>query len=276
MEEQTKELCNFLVYDYFDHTYDELSSMYQDNPGKVIRCCAERAYLDFNRTLTYVSSLKKKGQGLTPKGKEKAKSFRERIYGKYDASVENSNCDVNMIWRIQMMLRSECQNKFDELHTELCSRICCYANTSDLLDSVFHYGQAQKWVNMTLKYMMLLGFWNELAEKEPSARRFLHVPIDSYILKIAASVQETESEGDNEYRLNVKAPRKSGPDGAYSADQTLPWSKWDRKHYIQFCKELDGGLEKWRKNDPRHAQASRIDWEGLAWIVQAQQESRKG
>ena len=277
MDCQERELLNFLVYGYFGYTYDELENMYSANADEVIRCCAERAYLDFNRTLTY---LKKDGQEMSSHERENVRSFREKVYGIEKGAGSGSDCDVKMIERIKGLLATDNQADFDKLHRELCTQIRDYANQSDLLlpdkytGSKFHYGQAQKWVNMTLKYMMLLGFWKELrTDSSPSVRQFLHVPVDSYILKIAASRPGTKTAAIREYWLNVNAPRKDGePDNVYSADHTLPWSRWNAEHYESFLSSLDSGLNPWCKSHPN---AARIDWEGPAWIAQAKLERER-
>lgn len=66
------------------------------------------------------------------------------------------------------------QKAFDHQHQILC----------DLLISAWGtltYGQAQKWINMTLKYWLLLGE-NKIENINKNAR-FFHIPIDSFVQK---------------------------------------------------------------------------------------------
>lgn len=81
---------------------------------------------------------------------------------------------------------------------------------SDLLDCLkeddktkqkIHFGQVQKWVNMTLKYLYLLGIVNDNSK--------LQIPIDSYIMK-ALNQQD------------VPVPNTA-------------WSRFDYKEYENLC-----------------------------------------
>ena len=66
------------------------------------------------------------------------------------------------------------QLQFDELH-----RQACYDLISAFGQQTFTVGQAQKWINMTFKYLHLLDY--------PQVERvyeYCHIPIDSYMLKI--------------------------------------------------------------------------------------------
>ena len=75
---------------------------------------------------------------------------------------------------ITAMLSSEVnsQEEFDKLH-----KAACYDLIAAFGEQLFTVGQAQKWVNMTFKYLHLLD--------HPQVQRvyeYCHVPIDSYIL----------------------------------------------------------------------------------------------
>lgn len=70
------------------------------------------------------------------------------------------------------------QESFDKWHKKTCRKIIgCYdkVNGSKI---IFTYGNAQKWLNMVLKYLWLLvALPNDIKEER------LHAPIDSYILQ---------------------------------------------------------------------------------------------
>jgi hypothetical protein len=98
----------------------------------------------------------------------------------------------------------------------------------------FSYGQAQKWLNMTLKYMLIaqsgeldVGWEKSLNNK---IVRSLHVPVDKYILDIA------------EKELEVLPP-----EGA--------WSTWDYEEYETYQKDLRSEIK----------EKSPIEWEFTAW-----------
>ena len=79
---------------------------------------------------------------------------------------------------------------FDAWHESKCAQIIDRMNApygdgnKVFLKARFTYGQAQKWVNMTLKYLWLLDMLpNGLSEAE------LHVPVDSFILEALKGTQ---------------------------------------------------------------------------------------
>lgn len=135
----------FLWYSYFNRRYDDLFV----NVDEAMKVCAERAYLDLCRTLRF----KTKDESHT--------AFRDDV--------------VNIIVKNINNLISD-SGEFDTRHNELCEKIINAANSQGILKDDFNYGQAQKWLNMTLKYMLLMGFWDE---KLQPIIAFLHVPVDS-------------------------------------------------------------------------------------------------
>lgn len=70
------------------------------------------------------------------------------------------------------------QESFDTWHKKTCEKIIeCYDEVNSN-KSIFTYGNAQKWLNMALKYLWLLGALPIDIKEER-----LHAPIDSYILQ---------------------------------------------------------------------------------------------
>lgn len=107
----------------------------------------------------------------------------------------------------------------------------------------FYYGQAQKWLNMTIKYMWITGKWNK---KLQLLLPVLHVPDDSYIIE---AVWNTDGWEDVIEGILVKDKRKSGQ---FNSNKVVPWSKWNEKQYIDFQKNLRGKLK---------TQQKPIEWE---------------
>lgn len=66
------------------------------------------------------------------------------------------------------------QAEFDQWH-----RTCCEKLIQVFEDQIFYYGQAQKWINMSLKNLSILD--HKLVENN---YEFFHVPIDNYIMDI--------------------------------------------------------------------------------------------
>lgn len=121
---------------------------------------------------------------------------------------------VSLIERI-LTLPSMDQAQFDALHHEFCKQ--CIACSSPTV--AIHYGQAQKLINMSLKYL-----YNEFANYQGSQNHFgfpsnsveclFHLPIDSQIRDCL-----------------VRSRHFTDP-------TRLAWSRWTYDDYIGFQREL--------------------------------------
>ena len=203
------DLEKFLVFSYFKITD-------KDSEEEIILKCAKRAYLDLCRTLRFNNNSEKEHV-----------AFCEHVSKKIVEEIQN----------IPLTLEIE---DFDYAHSEICGRIIAFATNYPSKNSSykllaeteetkksFNYGQAQKWLNMTLKYMYLLDCRSNFFEKYSS---FLHVPVDRYIIKKAEGIIE-----------NIPANA---------------WSQWEKSTYIKFQSDLRTALK----------EKSPIDWEADAWI----------
>ena len=186
--------------------------------------CAYRAYLDLNRTLT-----------VNKKTTDKIR--KNHIYGICNQLINN----------IYDKLFYISNDGFDIEHRNICESLKNQMNNnSELLKSEtsnFSVGQAQKWLNMTLKYMWLLGLLENKIKTE-----YLHVPVDSYIIK---AVWKNEN-----ITLPIVKKLKNGSRGAYSSEKVIAWSKWDYEKYIDFQNSIKEDL----------GNQSRIEWEHTAWM----------
>lgn len=120
--------------------------------------CSRRAYLDFNRTL----NLKKKSQ-----------AERQELFEKGTEILRKS---------IKSMMATEIssQAEYDNWHFAVCTEL---RNLYIRAGVIFTYGQSQKWLNMMMKYLYVLGTYSF---KEIFL--FLHPPLDNIILKAAQSM----------------------------------------------------------------------------------------
>lgn len=114
-----------------------------------------RAYRDMNRTIRF--------NGMEA---EKRNTLR----------AETINLLRN---EIEKIISKTCtsQKVFDEWHYLVCSKIRILYRKEGVQ---FTFGQAQKWVNMTCKYLFIIGetdFVNCFA--------YLHIPLDNYIFEAA-------------------------------------------------------------------------------------------
>lgn len=119
---------------------------------------------------------------------------------------------------------------FDKWHETVCNEIILESDKMLAeISIVLHYGQAQKWLNMTLKNMLILENW----KITDSIKNSMHCPVDGYIITAAK-------------KLGVKIPKK----------EDKPWSIWNKADYVDFQKNLVSKLK-----------GSRIEWEIESWPI---------
>ncbi len=223
-------VLEFLKYAYFNITRS-------DSVDNILSKCANKAYMDLCRTIRF------KTDDSNIKAECKAK-ICDMLVQKYDVLCNAVGaCSTE----------SEKQEIFDREHSRICEEIIkTYSEISD-----FTYGQAQKWLNMMLKYVLLI-------EEDSVLKSYLHIPIDSYIMQAVGS--------DNpklKYCLKLECvPKKDGTVGKYSESTSKPWSKWSYEEYIAFQNAVRGAISK-------SAYHSSIEWENEAWIEVAQFRNKK-
>lgn len=245
MKRQVSETAaDFLYYYLLGVTLEDIEKL---NDKEMSLICANRAYLDMNRTLKFSEPCEKKEE------KEKRKCFCHTI------------CDL-IVKKVLNMLENSHTDQFDDWHSETCLQIINVArqfpgfNKENILDIIensysdkdknerFYYGQAQKWLNMTIKYMWITGKWNEEIKSKMSV---LHVPVDSYIIE---GVWNRDGWEDVLKGILVNGKEKSG---RFSSDKVVPWSKWDETQYKDFQVALRTKLKK---------EQTPFEWEEETWI----------
>lgn len=198
----------------------------------ILSKCANKAYMDLCRTIRF----KTDDSNVQESTRQK---ICDMLVQKYDVLCNTvSDCSTE----------SEKQNVFDKEHNRICEEIIkTYSEISE-----FTYGQAQKWLNMMLKYVLLI-------EKDSVLKRYLHIPVDSYIMQAVGS--------DNQklkYCLKLECvPKKNGTIGKYSESSSKPWSKWSYEEYIAFQNAVRMAISKSAYHSP-------IEWENGAWIEVAE------
>ena len=242
---------NFLLYSYFG--IDGGVSQLKEKKEIIVSLCAHRAYLDLARTVKYKytsTKLESMSSKNSPEDKkEEAKKYKESKKQCIDSICEYI-CDLAD--------KIPCSDvKFPQWHKDACDEIIrkmqqatyetIISENSTLIEECFTYGQAQKWLNMTLKYLWLL----DLLPKDFNSE-LLHVPIDSYIIEAAKA-----KKNDFEYGLEI--------DNKLSENS---WSTWD--NYDEYNK-YQGNIKEAISNDNRFC--SPIEWEGKAWIEIAKKHS---
>ena len=137
---------------------------------------------------------------------------------------------------------------FERWHARVCSEIeKRYGEIKHNGNSFFTYGNAQKWVNMTMKYLWLLGLLDNTVDCEK-----LHIPIDSFIIDTMWS--------EHCVKLPLKCGKKREKNYTKPSDHVIGWSQWDDKMYEAFRRTLP---EKYS-----------LCWENDAWIEQAEKRKK--
>ena len=120
----------------------------------VVSVSMDKAYLDFNRTL---------------RGLEKFKTEHKKDYVA-DAKIVLAESISDLL---DPKTKIQSQQTFDDWHKTTCDRL------RQVFEGFpFRYGQAQKWINMALKYVFILE-----PGRVSHVYSFFHIPIDNIILK---------------------------------------------------------------------------------------------
>lgn len=99
-----------------------------------------------------------------------------RFYGKNGDAVRKS-VDKLLENRIPDLATVDNADEFIKWHSTICKQIVEEYKAEGI---EFYVGQAQKWVNMTLKYLYVL-----IPDVVEPFYCFLHIPLDNYIMDIA-------------------------------------------------------------------------------------------
>ncbi|MDL2238191.1 hypothetical protein LJC56_10275, partial [Christensenellaceae bacterium OttesenSCG-928-K19] len=132
---------------------------------------------------------------------------------------------------------SKKREDFDDWHSGLCNKI------ADIFKPIaeLKYGQTQKWLNMTIKYLWL----NKVGKTESFFKyneKHLHIPLDSIILNGLYSEHKT-------YFVNndIKWSKNSS------------WSRIEKDTYVKMQNAFRDYFKKHNKSNP-------LDWESEKWV----------
>ena len=163
-------------------------------------------------------------------------------------------------------------SNYDSWHKASCQSI-----VENFGDSAFTYGNAQKWLNMTIKYLFIVNSVMEMLGTSEDFRKFygnkfekfegcFHVPIDSYIIKSLWDEKAMVGETSKWLSLKEGKTRKDGTLGAYSTDKYKVWSRFKEKDYDNIKKHITREIPKG---------VSPMKWENEKWIGVAWQKEEK-
>ena len=214
---------DFYVSAYLKVNPDDLIDIKQKEVvERIIKKCSDKAYSDLQRRMPYRYSTEKIKALEIDEQKDFSNlktEFQNEIYG---IILDNMVDETGMIDSEHMEPRKliekilKIKNKYISLFRD---------------GEEFTVGLAQKWVNMTLKYLWILGVLDDEYEDK------LETPIDSYIIKVIV----------DELKINMKH---------------IKWSSWDDfDEYSRIQDELyDILLDKGY---------TRIGWENQCWIEES-------
>lgn len=141
-----QDVHHFLINAYFGSVDDPLY------------VAANSAYLDMNRTIEF----KKNGTITAEKKEELRNNVVSLIKTEIQDFIKNTKPS---------------QDLYDDWHSSLCNAIIKSYTDANV---PFHYGQAQKWINMTMKYLCVLNH-----SEANKIVHLMHLPIDSIVFERA-------------------------------------------------------------------------------------------
>jgi len=168
----------FLLYAYFGYGRDYLW------------LCVDRAYRDFNRTMRGFGT----HEGKSEVHKQARLCVRQLLDGVREQPIST-------------------QEQFDQWHRQACQTLTLVYDQHGF--KPFYVGQAQKWLNMSFKYIFTMG--NERVPGFTALYPFCHVPLDNILVRQLAK-----------YGFPPLAERWSR---ISSYDQYLSYQSWIREHF---------------------------------------------
>jgi hypothetical protein len=142
------------AYTRLTHPYEDYLLRLYFGRELTLSVCVKRAYLDFCRTLHGISK----------------DPNRDQLHSNAVNHLTAAFADLK-----SKLTRAIDQKTFDGWHQNTCATLSSLYNGHR-----FHAGQAQKWVNMTLKYIYTLG--EEHVSGFQQAYPLCHVPLDKIVL----------------------------------------------------------------------------------------------
>lgn len=251
-EVKNNKAFDFLLYSYFGIKESDLK---QQSKKDIPYICAKRAYLDLARTVKYSYSSSELEEMKSKKSSEEDRDEANNFVESKNNLIKNICENILSPVKTEKAKISFESSDFDKWHKAKCKEIINFMNNSidksntEILKESFTIGQAQKWVNMTLKYLWLLNALPTGVKPE-----YLHVPIDSYIIEIAYC---NKNKFENALGLEEK-PEES-------------WSKLSE--YEEYFK-IQEAIRKAIKTNATN-ETIPIKWESLAWIEVAEKQANK-
>ena len=201
MKLTNEDILHFLRVAYFGDIKDKYDA------------ASGRAYRDFCRTI--------RSQVFKEANIVEKESFRQGVTTYIRDEIEMLKRDTN-----------KSQDAFNAWHERVCLGIIAHFPFGEL-----HYGQAQKWINMTFKYLCVL---DDDSIKDAWFFPFLHVPMDNIIINVA-----------------VEAGLIERP--------IIRWSRWNKNQYKDYQAALIAAIHNSKGNN-----CPPLLWEFRNWKFDAE------
>lgn len=245
-----KNAIEFLLYSYFGLKLEDGNDM-----DKVLEKSIGKAYSDATQQGAYNTLITKNCKAKKCMEKYECRECPKK---KSDEAKKAATEEINK--KIKSLLENGLVvfKTFNDWHKKICGELCeIYEkkgiNTKE--KKTFSYGNAQKWVNMSLKYLCIIYGIYKVYMSEckfcESYERYIakyekdfHVPVDSYIINAVKG------------KKCVDLPFE------------VPWSKWDKSEYENFQSSLLKYLE---DSNFLTDEKSPLDWENEMWIKQKEE-----
>ena len=233
-DDKTISAMNFLIYSYFNISMEDTSE-------QIIDAVIKRSYRDAASHVLSFKEEKKDTAGFTEDEREVAKinakkEASDKIKAYIEQLVTNKIEDYDKNWH---------ENLCDDL-VKIYGKYEQYQNK----EKRFTCGIAQKWVNMSVKYIYLLCYlfnYMDIGENEFSQKyagmiekymHCFHIPLDSYMYRAIEQelkinkISKVWSKVDDyeEYSTYQKAVRENVPEGKTPID-------WENKVWIKEAKK---------------------------------------
>lgn len=239
----------FLMFSYFGIDFGGESE-------DIVDAAVKKAYTDATNQGAYNALKKKLVNGDEYKNDDEYKNASKAVLIAQIAKLKNKN------------------PPYSAWHKETCNNLCdrfknvIYKDKDQDKDvRAFTYGNAQKWVNMTMKYLYILyeifkeykkdcAFVDDNKWIEHYYKEF-QVPVDSYIIEAVW----------NQNAVDVPiATKHNFRDEEYKDSRAKAWSKWDEDEYDKFRDSVSTAFGK---------EETSLEWEHKAWIDIAKKRKQK-